>query len=204
MYTQPKLEDLSAKKIPIAEIQFPIYDILGLMAQQYVLESNEKIVKASIASAQGVLKKFNVSEEIFKTYSSRMSYTILDNLEDAFLEELRKRFTQQDFIILNFYENIIELNLTEMFSKSTEDFRILFEILFVTKLDTTVTINNKRINCNNCSFISELIKTVNKNYEYSYVKISYNEFPFFFVKEDFDKKEILSKRFKKIQSLRKK
>lgn len=194
--------DLSTNATPIASIRFDAYDILGLMAREYVAETSDKIIRASTSSLQAMLKKSYVSEEHISKCSQEMEQTICETLENTFLEELSQRFTEEDFIILNFYKDFIEVNISDVFAKTTNDIRIVFKVLFIRTLNITIMLDDLKVTCDHCTMISELSKNIESTLQM--VRLVCKGFPFYFVVEDFKKPEQLNSRFKKIESLRKK
>lgn len=200
--TQKTANEFSSNRTPIKTIRFDVFDILELMAKENVLATNEKIIRASKAAGIGVLTKLSISKEKISQFSNKLENSICDILEDTFIDELSSKFTEEDFIILSFFDNYVELQISDVFAKTTDEIETLVKVIFVRKIDSTLMLDSLKVDCNNCTLISVLSKDLTTSMDM--VKLVCNGFPFYFSKEDFEKKNIFINKFKKLKSLRSK
>lgn len=198
--------------MPKTELAFSINEIIPLMATEYAKEAAASILKSTISSTKGLFKKYKIdTEQVDDTYFALLSQTIISRLEETFETELKTRFTDEDSITLLFFNNTLRLGIDNI-NVSTDDFRVLFHVLFLEKLNTSINLNNLIcVNFENMTFLERLasgiIEQIDMYEIFQYVPTEDGRYKtatiFCFNKEDLQVPDNLVKKFKFLKKIRK-
>lgn len=203
--SQIQFEENSSRNPIIATLTFPISAIFELMAEEYTHESAEAIIKASLATGKGVLKKYSIkSENLDRIYASKIAKSTFEILQETFLAELKSRFMEDEQISINFYNDFVELKIANIFDHSTDDIKTLFKALFVKKYSKSIILNEANILCENSTIIANVSKSIKSDTNTDFIKLVCKGFPFYITSEEFENDKNLKKKFDTLKKIRQK